>query len=43
MDAIGLLDFPGIKDEVESYFPGLLAQGLKGKVVEDFWLGTVVE
>jgi TRAP-type mannitol/chloroaromatic compound transport system substrate-binding protein len=43
MDAIGLLDFPGIKDEVESYFPGLLAEGLTGRVVEDFWLGTVVE
>jgi len=43
MNAIGLLEFPGIKDEVEKYFPGLLAEGMTGKVVEDYWLGTVVE
>jgi len=43
MNAIGLLEFPGIKEEVEVYFPGLLAEGLAGKVVEDYWLGTVVE
>jgi len=35
MDAIGLLDFPGIRDEVESYFPGLLARGIEDLVVED--------
>jgi len=43
MNAIGLLEFPGLKDEVEIYFPGLLAEGLAGKVVEDYWLGTIVE
>ena len=43
MNAIGLLDFPGIKDEVEKYFPGLIAEGMTGKVVEDYWTGTVVE
>jgi TRAP-type mannitol/chloroaromatic compound transport system substrate-binding protein len=43
MNAIGLLDFPGIKEEVEKYFPGLLAEGVQGKIVEDYWLGTVVE
>jgi TRAP-type mannitol/chloroaromatic compound transport system substrate-binding protein len=43
MNAIGLLDFPGIKDEVEKYFPGLLAEPLSGKIVEDFWTRTPVE
>jgi len=43
MNAIGLMEFPGIKEEVEVYFPGLLAEGMAGKVVEDYWLGTVVE
>jgi len=36
MDAIGLLDFPGIRDEVEIYFPGLLTRlTLEDLVVED--------
>ncbi|MCK5319503.1 MAG: hypothetical protein KAJ55_16450, partial [Anaerolineales bacterium] len=43
MNAIGLLEFPGIKDEVEIYFPGLLAEGVQGQIVEDYWSGTVVE
>ena len=36
MDAIGMLNFPGVKEEVEVYFPGLLARPLE--VAEDYWL-----
>jgi TRAP-type mannitol/chloroaromatic compound transport system substrate-binding protein len=38
MDALGLLGFTGLKDEVEIYFPGLLAQPLEPLIAEDFWL-----
>ncbi len=35
MNAVGLLDFPGVKEEVEKYFPGLLARDIGEVVVED--------
>ena len=35
MDALGMLAFPGITEEVEKYFPGLLAKGIADLVVED--------
>lgn len=34
---IGLLDFPGVKEEVEKYFPGLLKKRLADTMFEDFW------
>ena len=38
MDAVGHFNYPGMEEEVEKYFPGLLAQPLDPLVVEDFWL-----
>ncbi|MBT9168005.1 MAG: Lactate-binding periplasmic protein [Syntrophomonadaceae bacterium] len=35
---IGILDFPGIREEVEKYFPGLLKKRLADIMVEDFYL-----
>jgi len=34
MREFGLLEFPGLSDEIEEYFPGLLAQPIAGHVVE---------
>lgn len=40
MDApdVKLLDFPGVKEEVEKYFPGVLKRRLADYMVEDYWL-----
>ena len=38
MDAVGHFKYPGMKEEVERHFPGLLVNPLDPLVVEDFWL-----